>query len=163
MRYWLVKSEPDSRIVNGVDVKFSINDLETKLVTNWDGVRNYQARNILRDQMKLGDICFFYHSNTKKPGIAGLAQVTKEGIVDDSAFDPNSPYYDPKSDPRKPKWYMVQLQFMRHLDSFITLHELKQNHKLRDMVLCKANRLSVQPVKESEYNTIMEMESKKVY
>src|SRR5438105_4755823 len=106
MHYWLLKSEPTS---------YSIEHLkkEKKQITHWDGVRNYQARNIIRDQMKMGDLAFFYHSNANPPGIVGIVKVTKEAYPDHTAFDPNDHHYDPKSDPEHPCWYQVDVQFVK--------------------------------------------------
>ena len=106
MQYWLMKSEPDV---------FGIDDLakQPKKTEHWDGVRNYQARNMMRDEMKKGDLVFFYHSNCKEPGIVGLAEVVKEGYPDFTAFDPKAKYYDAKSDPNKPRWYMVDIKLVK--------------------------------------------------
>ncbi|TPX57899.1 hypothetical protein PhCBS80983_g03501 [Powellomyces hirtus] len=161
-RYWLMKAEPETRLERGVDVKvrFFIDDLEAKKTSTWDGVRNFEARNIMRDRMKLGDQCFFYHSNCKVPGIAGIAEVCKEGYPDFTAFDSAHPYYDPKSDPENPKWMMVDVKFVRKLKRFVSLKEL-QSHKdgaLKDMFLIRRGRLSVQPVREDEWDFILELE-----
>ena len=151
MNYWLMKSEPDA---------FSIDDLEAVAQEPWDGVRNYQARNMMRDQMKVGDQVFFYHSNCKVPGIVGLAEVVREGYPDHTAFDPEANYYDPKSDPDKPRWYMVDLKFLRRLKRTITLQELKEHPQLADMPLVrKGNRLSVMPVAAAEWDFILGLES----
>ncbi|ORX92468.1 thymocyte nuclear protein 1-like protein [Basidiobolus meristosporus CBS 931.73] len=161
-RYWLMKAEPNSRLVKGIDVKFSIDDLQAcpEQTSSWEGVRNYEARNILRDQMKVGDRVLFYHSNCKTPGIAGLATIVKGGHVDHTAFDPKHPYYDPKSDPEKPKWYMVDVKYARTLKRFISLKEL-QSYKaaeLSQMALINRGRLSVQPVKKEEFEFILTLE-----
>ncbi|HHM04627.1 MAG TPA: EVE domain-containing protein [Gammaproteobacteria bacterium] len=152
MAYWLVKSEPGT---------FSIDDLRhsPKQTDHWDGVRNYQARNIMRDQMKCGDLVFFYHSNCKEPGIQGIAEVVREGYPDHTAWDPHSPYYDPKSCPDAPRWYMVDLRYQRKLHRVITLKELKQQPQLADMALLRrGNRLSVMPVRKQEWDCILRME-----
>ena len=150
MNYWLMKSEPDA---------FSLDDLEAVKSEPWDGVRNYQARNMMRDQMKVGDRVFFYHSNCKVPGIVGLAEVVREGYVDHTAFDPEAHYYDPKSDPDKPRWYMVDLTFKRRLKRTISLQELKEEAALADMPLVrKGNRLSVMPVAEGDWDFILGLE-----
>jgi predicted RNA-binding protein with PUA-like domain len=109
MRYWLMKSEPD---------EFSIQDLQQRKnqTEGWDGVRNYQARNFMRDDMSEGDLAFFYHSNTKVPGVVGIMRVSRAGYPDDKAFDPKDAHYDPKSDPDKPRWYRVDVTFERELD-----------------------------------------------
>ena len=121
----------------------------------WEGVRNYEARNIMRDQMKLNDMVLFYHSNCKEPGIAGIAQVSKESYVDHTAFDPSSAYYDPKSVIENPKWFMVNLKFVKKLDRFLPLKELQGYQELANMVLIRRGRLSVQPVLKSEFEFIL--------
>lgn len=151
MNYWLMKSEPNA---------FSIDDLinSPKQTTHWDGVRNYQARNILRDQMKKGDRAFFYHSNCKPAGIVGLVEIVKEGYPDFTAFDPEEKYYDPKSDPTNPRWYMVDVKFQKKFDIIISLAELRREPQLTQMqLLKKGNRLSVMPVTPEEWQIINEM------
>ncbi|XP_039620087.1 thymocyte nuclear protein 1 isoform X2 [Polypterus senegalus] len=155
--YWLMKSEPESRIENGVDVKFGIEDLKAQPEQTgcWDGVRNYQARNYMKD-MKVGQLAFFYHSNCKVPGIAGIIKVVKEAYVDHTQFDKKDPHYDPSSKQDNPKWYMVDVQFVRMTKRFISLTELKQYHlehkssggALKNMALFTRARLSVQPLTE---------------
>jgi len=149
-----MKSEPD---VFGIDhLKAMPNKTE-----HWDGVRNYQARNMMRDQMKKGDLVFFYHSNCKEPGIVGIMQVVREGYPDHTAFDPEAKYYDPKSDPDKPRWYMVDVKYKRHLKRNISLQELKTyaDEQLKDMpLLRKGNRLSIMPVSEAEWEFILGLE-----
>ncbi|RXN07974.1 thymocyte nuclear 1 [Labeo rohita] len=127
--HWLMKSEPESRIENGVDVKFGIEDLKAlpKQTGCWDGVRNYQARNFMRD-MKVGQQAFFYHSNCKQPGIAGLMKIVKESYVDHTQFDKKDAHYDPSSKADKPKWSMVDVQLERMTKRFIPLTELKKYH-----------------------------------
>lgn len=150
MNYWLMKSEPDD---------FSIDDLKAVGVEPWDGIRNYQARNMIRDQMKPGDIAFFYHSNTKVPGIVGLMEVVSEPRFDNTAFDENAKYYDPKSDPDKPRWYLVDVKYIRHTKRVIPLSELKAEPALAEMPLVRrGNRLSVMPVQAQEYEHILTME-----
>jgi predicted RNA-binding protein with PUA-like domain len=152
MNYWLMKSEPDA---------FSIDDLQAmpKKTEHWDGVRNYQARNMMRDQMKKGDLIFFYHSNCKVPGIVGIAEVVKEGYPDHTAFDPEGKYYDPKSDKENPRWYMVDVKFKRKLKRVISLEELKGLPQLEGMPLVrKGNRLSVMPVAEEHWKAILALE-----
>lgn len=149
MNYWLMKSEPDT---------FSIDDLQHRptQIEAWDGVRNYQVRNMLRDQMKLGDLAFFYHSSCKVPGIVGIMKVVKEGYVDTSAFDASSPYYDPKSKPSHPTWYRVDVKFVKKFKNIITLSELRNNAALRHMQLLKqGNRLSITSVSPLEWQTIL--------
>ncbi|MFO7858418.1 MAG: EVE domain-containing protein [Ectothiorhodospiraceae bacterium] len=152
MAYWLMKSEPD---VFGIDDLAAAPDS----TDHWDGVRNYQARNMMRDQMQRGDQVFFYHSNTKVPGIVGIAEIVREGYPDHTAFDPNDPHYDPKSDPDNPRWYMVDLRFVRRLQRTITLTELKQQPELADMPLVrKGNRLSVMPITPEQWQFILSLE-----
>jgi len=153
MAYWLMKSEPDV---------FGIEHLEKMpgKTEHWDGVRNYQARNFMRDGMKKGDQVFFYHSNTAEPGIVGIMQIVKEGYPDHTAFDPEGKYYDPKSSPDAPRWYMVDVKFVRHLKRNISLQELKQHaDMLTDFpLLRKGNRLSVMPVSTEAWEYILGLE-----
>ena len=152
MNYWLMKTEPEV---------YSIDDLkkEKNQIEHWDGVRNYQARNMMRDAMKKGDQVFFYHSNCKVPGIVGVAKVVKTGYPDYTAFDPTSKYYDPKSSPDNPRWYMVDIKFLRKLKRTITLEELKQRQDIKDMPLVRnGNRLSVMPVTEQQWELILSLE-----
>ncbi|MCW8860064.1 MAG: EVE domain-containing protein [Deltaproteobacteria bacterium] len=152
MNYWLMKSEPNA---------FSIDDLEKmpNQTEHWDGVRNYQARNMMRDQMKIGDQVFFYHSNCEIPGIVGLMEVVREGYPDHTAFDPQSKYFDPKSDPEKPRWIMVDIKYIRHTNRVISLAELKEQEILENMPLVrKGNRLSIMPVSPAEWSYILSLE-----
>ena len=152
MQYWLMKSEPDC---------FGIDDLKKmpNQTEHWDGVRNYQARNMMRDEMKTGDLAFFYHSNTKPPGIIGVMKVVKEGYPDHTAFEPENDHYDPKSRQDEPRWFMVDIKFQKKLSRLISLDELKQNPTLDNMkLLQKGNRLSVMPVKKDEWDEILAME-----
>lgn len=152
MNYWLMKSEPEA---------FSIDDLQAmpEQTEHWDGVRNYQARNMMRDTMKVGDMVFFYHSNCAEPGIVGIIQVVREGYPDFTAFDPESKYFDPKSDPDQPRWYMVDIKFVRTLKRKISLRELKQYDELAGMqLLRKGNRLSITPVTEEQWAFILSRE-----
>ena len=152
MNYWLMKSEPS---------EFSIDDLRARprKTEHWDGVRNYQARNMMRDQMKKGDQVFFYHSNCAEPGIVGIAEVVREGYPDHTAFDPEDAHYDPKSDSDKPRWYMVDVKFVRKLKRTISLSELKDDPALEDMPLVRrGNRLSVMPVSASQWKHILRLE-----
>ena len=151
MRYWLVKSEPDV---------FSFADLQAapKKTTHWDGVRNYQARNTLRDEMKQGDRCFYYHSNAEPSGIAGICEVVREGYPDHTAFDTKDPHHDPKSKPDAPTWYMVDVKAVKPFPRLIALGELREVAALKGMVLLqKGSRLSVQPVTKKEWETICAM------
>ncbi|KAF4104037.1 thymocyte nuclear protein 1 [Onychostoma macrolepis] len=166
--HWLMKSEPESRIENGVDVKFGIEDLKVlpDQTGCWDGVRNYQARNFMRD-MKVGQQAFFYHSNCKEPGIAGLMKIVKEAYVDHTQFDKKDAHYDPSSKADNPKWSMVDVQFERMTKRFIPLTELKKYHlqhkakggPLKDMALFTRARLSVQPLTAEEYDFILSLEN----
>ncbi len=148
-RYWLIKSEPDC---------FSIDDLRDapQQTTSWDGVRNFQARNFMRDQMQLGDQLFFYHSNCTPPGIVGIAEVIKESYPDHTALDPESEHPDSKATLENPRWYMVDVRFVRKFPRMISLHELKQYHPLEHMLLLrKGNRLSVLPITGDEWAFIV--------
>jgi predicted RNA-binding protein with PUA-like domain len=158
MAHWLMKSEPDA---------FGIDDLASRpdQTEPWDGVRNYQARNMMRDEMQLGDQVFFYHSNTKEPGIVGIAEVVREGYPDHTAFDPNTKYYDPKSDPENPRWFMVDLRYVRHTRRTIPLTELKEiaaedpDGPLADFPLVRrGNRLSIMPVTDAQWALILGLE-----
>ena len=152
MRYWLMKTEPE---------EFGINDLakRPRKAEPWDGVRNYQARNMMRDEMKKGDRVFIYHSNCEVPGIVGIATVAREGYPDPTAFDPEDKHYDPKSDPANPRWYLVDVKFERKLRRTIPLTELKAQAALEGMALVRrGNRLSVMPVSEREWEYILLLE-----
>jgi predicted RNA-binding protein with PUA-like domain len=154
MNYWLIKSEPEA---------FSIDDLAAKpnQTEHWDGVRNYQARNMLRDQMKVGDLAFFYHSNCTPPGIIGIVEIVREGYPDFTAFEANSKYYDPDSKPDNPRWFMVDVKLKQKFKRLISLEELKQQSKLQDMqLLKKGNRLSVMPVTAEQWQIILELGQK---
>jgi predicted RNA-binding protein with PUA-like domain len=151
---WLMKSEPEL---------FGIDDLEARpdQTEPWDGVRNYQARNMMRDQMKLGDQVLFYHSNCAEPGIVGIMEVAREGYPDHTAFDPKSDHYDPKSEPERPRWFMVDVRYVRHLKRNIPLGELKQyeDGPLSGLPLVrKGNRLSVMPVTPEQWDFILRLE-----
>ena len=146
-RYWLMKSEPSV---------YSINDLHRDGSTSWEGVRNYQARNFMRDDMRVGDGVLFYHSNAKPMGIYGVAEVVREAYPDDTAFDPASRYFDPKSDPAKPAWLMVDVGYVRTFKAPVTLAALKEIPGLEDMmVIRKGSRLSVQPVTPQEWDIVL--------
>ena len=152
MNYWLMKSEPD---VFGIDHLKAMPDK----TEHWDGVRNYQARNMMRDQMQKGDQVFFYHSNCDEPGIVGIAKVVKEGYPDHTAFDPETKYYDPKSDPDQPRWYMVDVKLQRKLKRTITLAELKGARELEECPLVrKGNRLSIMPISKQQWDYILGLE-----
>lgn len=150
MRYWLMKSEPDA---------YSITDLRCEGTTIWDGVRNYQARNFLRE-MKIGDRAFFYHSNCKPPGIVGLMAVIAENIDDPSQFDPQSPYYDAKSTPERPRWQTVKLRFIEEFARMVSLDTLKATFSPDELgVVRRGNRLSVMPVEEAIAGKILQLGS----
>lgn len=147
---WLMKSEPES---------FSIDDLQRKRQEPWDGVRNYQARNFMRDDMRPGDRVFFYQSNCATPGIVGLAKVATDAYPDPSQFDPHSHYFDPASTRGKPRWMLVEVKFVRKLKRTISLDELRQHAALADMpLLQKGNRLSVMPVDPAHWHYILTLE-----
>ena len=153
MKYWLMKSEPDC---------FSIDDLKAcpNRVDHWDGVRNYQARNYLRDEIKSGDGVLFYHSNCKEPAIVGLAKVVREGYPDYTALDPREKHFDPRATIENPIWFMVDIQYVCHLSHPLTREDLRRHPVLSGMsVLRKGNRLSVQPVTESHWNEILQLNS----
>lgn len=147
-RYWLMKSEPDV---------YSIDHLLRDKKTFWDGVRNYQARNFMRDTMQAGDQVFFYHSNAEPSGIAGIAEVVRTGLPDKSAFDKKSPYFDPDSRENNPVWYGVEIKPVKKFKNLIPLETLKKTKGLESMLLLKkGQRLSVQPVEEREWSLIVE-------
>lgn len=152
-KYWLVKSEPDV---------YSIDDLKKDKKTYWDGVRNYQARNFMRDEMKKGDQVLFYHSNADPNAVVGVCEVAKEGYPDFTAFDPDDKHYDPKSKKDEPTWIMVDLKFVKKFKAPVTLTEIKENKKLQNMKLVqRGNRLSVMPVTKNEFNEIVKMAERK--
>ncbi|SBS32214.1 EVE domain protein [Marinomonas spartinae] len=143
--YWLMKSEPDA---------FSIDDLAQQGPSPWDGVRNYQARNFMQN-MQMGDLIFFYHSSCKPAGIAGVAKVAREAYPDHTSWDPTSHYYDPKSSPDHPRWFMVDIELVEKWSNVLPLSTLKQDPELSDMLLTKkGNRLSVMPIKPNEWQRI---------
>lgn len=150
MRHWLMKSEPDD---------FSIDELAQVKQEPWTGVRNYQARNFMRDEMRVGDMVLFYHSNTKPPGVVGLAKVASEPYPDPTQFDPESKYFDPKSDPDNPRWQMVDVAFVERFDDTITLkHIQSQAEALEGCALVRrGNRLSVMPIEAEHYDTILQL------
>lgn len=150
MNYWLMKSEP---------LAYSIGDLEQEKQTIWDGVRNYQARNFLR-QMQVGDLAFFYHSNTKLPGIVGLMRIVASNVVDPTQFEPDSKYYDSKSTPESPRWQTVTVEFEQNFGTIISLTQLKQIFSGEELlVVRKGNRLSVMPVNEEVAKQILAIQS----
>jgi len=148
MKYWLMKTEPDV---------FSIDDLKTNpnKTTHWEGVRNYQARNFMRDEMKKGDKVLIYHSNCRPPGIAGIAEVCKESYPDHFSWDRKSDYYDEKSSAENPRWFMVDIKFKKKFREIVPLEDLKKVKELESMlILRKGNRLSITPVTKKEFETI---------
>ncbi len=153
-KYWLVKSEPSS---------FSIYDLEKSKnkTTYWDGVRNYQARNFIRDEMKKGDKVLFYHSNTEPNAVVGVCEVVKESYEDHTQFDPDDKHYYPSSNPENPVWFMVDIKLVKIFKEPVTLSEIKSNPKLKNMRLVqKGSRLSVMPVAKEEFDVIIDMSKK---
>lgn len=150
MAYWLFKTEPGC---------FSFDDLKKRpdMTESWDGVRNFQARNFLRDTIKAGDRVLFYHSNIPEPAVVGLADVVRAGYPDSTALNPNAEHFDPKASIDKPIWYMVDVRYREPLQRIVTLESIKQNPLLADMPLVKRSRLSIQPVTESEWQIILTM------
>lgn len=154
MAYWLMKSEPDA---------FSIDDLRDrpKQTEPWDGIRNYQARNFMRDRMAVGDQAFFYHSNCAEPGIVGVMEIASTPYPDPMQFDPDSKYFDPKATPEQPRWQLVDVRYIRHLKRNIALSELREyaDGPLAGMkLLAKGNRLSIMPVAEEHWRFILSLE-----
>ncbi len=148
-RYWLMKCEPRA---------YAIDDLARDQRTSWEGVRNYQARNFMRDDFQVGDDVLFYHSNAEPSGVTGLARVCKAGYPDRFAFDPKHKYFDPDSDPDNPRWYMVDIEFVAQFPRVIALAELKQDPALQGMlVLQQGSRLSVQPVTKAHFARVVKM------
>ena len=150
MAYWLFKTEPGC---------FSFDDLKNRpdMTEPWDGVRNFQARNFLRDTIRVGDQVLFYHSNIAEPAVVGLAEVVRDGYPDTTALNPNAEHFDPKASATKPIWYMVDLHYVMPLQKIVTLERIKQNPLLADMPLVKRSRLSIQPVSSAEWKIIMTM------
>ncbi len=156
MNYWLMKSEPTS---------FSFDDLKNSKnkTTHWDGVRNYQARNFMMKDMKIGDQILFYHSNCETPAVVGVAYVSSEAYPDFTAFDENSKYYDSKSSPEKPRWYMVDITWKSDFKRSVSLKEIKSIPELSSMKLVqKGQRLSVQPVTKEEFEIIVQLGNKEL-
>ncbi len=148
MNYWLMKSEPE--VFSFEDLKDCLNQTEP-----WDGVRNYQARNFIRDEMQIGDLVLFYHSNTKPPGVVGIAEVASEAYPDSTAFDEKSKYYDSRSDPENPRWMLVDVRYKQDLRRLVSLDEMKSMSELAEMrVLQRGNRLSITPVTQVEFTAI---------
>ena len=150
MANWLMKSEPDV---------YSIDDLERDGREMWDSIRNYQARNMMRDDMRIGDEIFFYHSNCKEPAIAGISRVASEPYPDPTQFDQKSKYFDPKSSKDEPRWILVDVEYVRTLKNPITLAEIKAHPGLDDMILTRrGNRLSIMPVSKQHWDLILTLE-----
>jgi predicted RNA-binding protein with PUA-like domain len=148
-RIWLMKSEPNV---------FSIYDLQSVGKSPWDGVRNYQARNFMRDAMCVGDLVLFYHSNAKPPGVAGIARVCREAYPDFTAFEKNHEGFDPKSNPKKPRWFMVDVEIVEIFPYFVPLETLRLTKGLETLwVIRKGMRLSVQPVEKKHFETIKKL------
>ena len=149
MKYWLMKSEPSV---------YSVEDLQNDGTTQWEGVRNYQARNIMRDDMHIGDLVIFYHSNAKPPGVAGIGRVSREAYPDHFAWDTTSHYFDKRSTPDKPIWMMVDVEFVCKAQRLVSLAELKADPALQEMIVTqKGSRLSVQPVSEAHFQHICKL------
>lgn len=151
MNYWLFKSEPDV---------YGLPDLEKqpKQTDHWDGVRNYQVRNMMRDDMAVGDLVLFYHSNCKPPGVAGVAKIVKEAYPDHTAFDPKSKYFDAKSDPENPRWLMVDVQFVAAFPQYIPLDQLKEDKALDGLLVTRrGNRLSITPVEKKHFSKVCKL------
>lgn len=147
--FWLMKTEPAT---------YSIDDLKKDKVEHWDGIRNYQARNLMRDEMKVGDMVLFYHSNAKPPGVVGLAEVASTPYPDYTAWDVDSKYFDSRSTPEKPVWMMVDVRYVSRFEELISLTEMRSNPVLEDMLLLRrGQRLSILPVQRFEYEAILAM------
>jgi len=147
MKYWLMKTEPDA---------FSIDTLKQKKVAPWDGVRNYQARNFMRD-MQVGDKVLFYHSSADPSGVAGLAEVVRTAYPDHTSWDPSSDHFDPASTPQKPRWDMVDVRYVSTFKRFLPLSDLRDVPELAEMVLLQRSRLSVQPVQKHHFDLIVKL------
>jgi predicted RNA-binding protein with PUA-like domain len=150
MNYWLMKSEPDA---------YSIDDLKRDRREPWDGIRNYQARNRMRDDMKIGDLVFFYHSNCPEPGIVGIMKVASEPYPDPTQFDKKSKYFDSKSNKDDPRWCLVDVAYKRKLKRTITLAEIKETKGLDGLILTrKGNRLSIMPIEKKHWDKLLSLE-----
>lgn len=148
-KYWLLKSEPDS---------YSIDDLKRDKIEMWDGTRNYQVRNMMRDDMQIGDLCLFYHSNTKEIGVVGTMEIVSDAYTDPTQFDSSSEHPDPKSDPNNPRWLCVDVKFKSKLPRTVTLAEIKIDPIFETMPLVKkGNRLSVMPIQKKHFELIVKM------
>jgi predicted RNA-binding protein with PUA-like domain len=148
-QYWLMKTEPDV---------FSIDDLERKKTEPWDGVRNYRARNFMKNDMAVGDLVLFYHSNANPPGVAGVAEVCSKTYPDPTQFDKKSKYFDPKSKEEDPRWWLIDVEFVEKLPRFLPLPELREDNALDGMMLLKKGmRLSVQPVVKAHFKRVLQL------
>lgn len=146
MNFWLMKSEPNN---------YSIDDLQSDGFSHWEGIRNYQARNYMRDKMEIGDLVLFYHSNVLVPGVSGICRVCSAPFPDHTSWDITSKYYDQRSSPEKPIWYMVEVEFVEKFPHFVTLDELRKHHDLKHMmVLKRGRRLSIQPITRHDFEVI---------
>lgn len=153
MKYWLMKSEADYYPIDSLEK-------EKNKTTYWDGVRNYQARNFMRDEMKIGDKVIFYHSNGDPSGAAGISEIVKEAYPDFTAFDPENPHYDPKSKKENPAWMMVDVKLVKKFKNFVPIETMHNNKKLQKMrLLQRGNRLSVMPVTKDEFDEIVKLGS----
>ena len=150
-KYWLMKSEPSS---------YSIDTFKKEKKTLWDGIRNYQARNFMMNEMSLGDEVLFYHSNAKPPGVIGIAKVSQPAQPDPTARDPQSKYFDPKSTKENPIWHCVEIQFLKRLKRLVSLDEIREEKKLQEMQLLKRSRLSIQPLTKFEFEYIYQISEK---
>jgi predicted RNA-binding protein with PUA-like domain len=148
MRYWLLKSEPSS---------YSIDDLGCDGVTPWNSIRNYQARNFMRDDMQPGDRVLFYHSNANPPGVAGLAEIASTAYPDHTARDPADPYYDPAATEEDPRWFMVDVKYIAKFDDLVSLPQMKAEPALDGMLVTGRSRLSVQPVEQHHFRRVLEL------
>jgi len=153
-RYWLIKSEPSA---------YSIDDLKRDKSTLWEGIRNYQARNFMMNEMKVGDEAVFYHSSAEPPGAVGIAEISGAAEPDPTQFDANDSHYDPKASPANPNWYCVRVKFKQKFDRLVSLPELREQKDLQNMVLLKkGSRLSIQPVTEKEFRLVSKLGSSKI-
>jgi predicted RNA-binding protein with PUA-like domain len=151
MKYWLMKSEPNVYSIDHLSV-------QKKKTDHWDGIRNYQARNFIRDDMGVGDLAFFYHSNCDTPAIVGIMEIVSFAYPDHTAFDLAEKYYDPKSDPDNPRWFMVNVRLKKKFRRHVTLMQIRSERKLESMRLVqKGNRLSILPLTKREWNHILSM------
>uniref|UniRef100_A0A0N5CDJ8 Thymocyte nuclear protein 1 n=1 Tax=Strongyloides papillosus TaxID=174720 RepID=A0A0N5CDJ8_STREA len=161
--FWLMKAEPEPRFVRGVDVSFTIDDLEKRKTSIWDGVRNHVAKKHM-SSMKVNDLAFIYQSNCKNPGVTGIMKIVRSNYQDPSAADPAHPYYDEKIGKglKENKWVAVDVEFVEKFEEIVYLKDIKSNSSLSNMALLKQSRLSVSPVSKEEWETIIKMSKKKL-